>query len=76
MHLPRSTERQSLLLNRKIVFLESSSIPEQIKPCFLSATGALTVIKAKDVIGSCVFIQFAQEQKAFLAIIPNMIERD
>lgn len=76
VRLPSSTECESLLLCRNVVFLQSSLFPEHIRPCFLSATGALTVIKAKDVIRSCVFIEFAQEQKAFLAIIPNMIERD
>lgn len=64
------------LLCREVLFLDSSSFPRHIKPCFLSGSDVPTVLEPSDIIRSCIYIEFNQEKKAFLCLMPNMIERD
>lgn len=64
------------LLCREVLFLNSSSFPPHIKPCFLSGSNLPTVLQPVDIIRSCIYIEFCEEKKAFLCLMPNMIERD
>lgn len=63
------------LICREVLFLDSS-FPRHIRPCFLSGSNVPTVLEPGEIIRSCIYIEFHEEKKAFLCLMPNMIERD
>lgn len=65
-----------LLLCREVLFLDTASFPNHIRPCFLSASGVPTILTPQDVLRSCDFVEFCEEKKAHLCLMPNSIERD
>ncbi|KAH9379024.1 hypothetical protein HPB48_010122 [Haemaphysalis longicornis] len=76
VRVPTRESHTCLLLCREVLFLDKTSYPYHIKPCFLSQTHVPAILKPCDFLRSCVFIEFSWEQKAFLCLMTNMIERD